>query len=76
MGGIRQFMALSVLLFFSDWIFEDKPIRFAIVVLFASMIHASAIIWLPIVFVVSGKAGNLKTILIAQKFQCKKIEDV
>lgn len=65
MGGIRQFMALSILMFFSDYIFENKPFRFAIVVIFASFIHVSAIVWLPIIFVVHGRPGNVKTLLVA-----------
>lgn len=65
MGAIRQFMAIAVLLFFSDWLFNDKLLRYAVVVLFAATIHTSAIIWLPIIFAVRGKAGNIRVVLIA-----------
>lgn len=62
-NGIRQFIAVTLILFFSDWIFEKKIVRICVVILLAASIHSSALIMLPIVFVVQGKAFNWKTIL-------------
>lgn len=62
-NGIRQFIAVTFILWFSDWIFERKLIPSCIVILIASTIHTSSIIMLPIIFIVQGKAFNKKTIL-------------
>ena len=62
MNGIRQFMAVSLILFFSDYIFEKKYLKFLIVVLIASRIHPSAIVWIPAMFIIQGEAWNWKTI--------------
>lgn len=63
MNGIRQFLAVALLLYFADWIFQKKYLKFLVVVLLAYTIHVSAIIWLPIMFVVHGKPFNKKTML-------------
>lgn len=62
-NGIRQFIAVTLILMFSDWIFEKKYIHICIVVLIAATIHTSALIMLPIVFIVQGEAFNKKTII-------------
>lgn len=62
-NGIRQFTAVTFILFFSDWIFQKKYIRFCLVVLLASTIHSSALLMIPILFIVQGEAFNRKTIL-------------
>lgn len=64
MNGIRQFMAITIILYFSDYLFEKKYIRFLIVVLIAFEFHASAIVWLPMMFVVQGKPWRLKTLFV------------
>ena len=63
MNGIRQFLAVSLIIFFSDYIFEKKTIKFLIVLFIAYKIHVSAIIWLPAFFVVQGKPWNPKIIM-------------
>lgn len=63
MNGIRQFLAVALILYFVDWIFEKKYLKFILVVLVAISIHMSAIIWLPAVFLVQGKPWNRKTVL-------------
>lgn len=62
MNGIRQFTAVTLIVFFSDWLFEKKYIRFIFIVLIASTIHISAIIWVPIMFAVQGKPWHFRTI--------------
>lgn len=64
MNGIRQFMAITIILYFSDYLFEKKYIRFLIVIFFAFEFHSSAIIWLPMMFVVQGKPWRLKTLFV------------
>lgn len=65
MGGIRQQMAACVIFYGIDWLFESKNIRFVVLVLFASTIHFSAIIWIPILFVVQGKSFDKKTVMLS-----------
>lgn len=65
MNGIRQFFAVALILYFVDYIFEKKYIKFVLVVIVASLIHISAIVWLPAVFIVQGKPWNRKTIALS-----------
>lgn len=62
-NGMRQFLALCIVLFFADFIFEKKYIRFVIIVLIASFIHVSVLIWIPAIFIVQGKPFNLRVII-------------
>lgn len=62
-NGIRQFIAVTWILLFSDWIFQKKYLKICIVILVAGTIHTSALLMIPIVFIVQGKAFNKKTIL-------------
>lgn len=61
-NGIRQFVAVTFILFFSEWIFQKKTIKFFIVVLIAATFHSSALIMIPIYFAIQGRAFNLKMI--------------
>ncbi len=62
-NGIRQFLAMAIIIVNSRFLFEKKYIQMIIVVLIASTFHASMLIMLPIIFIVQGKAWNKKTIL-------------
>lgn len=61
-NGIRQFIAVTLILLFSDWIFEKKYISFFVVVVIAATIHSSALLMIPIMILVQGKAFDKKTI--------------
>lgn len=63
MNGIRQFLAISLILYFSDYIFDRKYLKFLIVVLIAYFIHSTAIIWAVGIFVIQGKPWNTKVII-------------
>lgn len=63
MNGIRQFLALSLILYFADYIFDKKYVKFLVVVLIAYFIHTSAIIWAAAVFIIQGKPWNKKVII-------------
>lgn len=63
MNGIRQFMAACIVFLFSDSLFKRRTLRFLLVVLLASTIHSSVLLWIPVYFVVQGKPWNLKVIL-------------
>ena len=64
-NGIRQFIAVTWILLFSDWIFEKKYIKMCIVILIAATIHSSALLMIPIIYIVQGKAFNGKTALVS-----------
>lgn len=55
MNGMRQFIVATALFFLMDWIISKKFVRFAIATLLLSTIHGSAVLMLPIYFVVQGK---------------------
>ena len=62
-NGIRQFIAVVIVLAGTKWLLEKRYIPYIILVLFASLFHQTALIMLPIAFIVQGKAWNGKTIL-------------
>ena len=62
-NGMRQFLAVSIVLFSFRYIIEKQYIKAVIVILIASCLHGSALIMLPLIFVVQGKAWNLRTVL-------------
>ena len=62
-NGIRQFTAATIIFSTLPWILRKKYVRTIIVVLLASLIHGSALIAIPFVFIVQGKAWNKKTLL-------------
>lgn len=48
LNGIRQFLAVSILFAFSEWLIEGKKIRYIILVLIVTLIHSSAILLIPV----------------------------
>ena len=61
MNGLRQFIAVVMILAVLPLMIKKKHIPVLIVVLLASTIHISALFMIPIVFIVQGSAGNKKT---------------
>lgn len=61
-NGMRQFIAVAGAFACFGLIVKKKYIPAIIIILLLSTIHASALIMLPIMFVVQGKAWNKKTI--------------
>ena len=62
-NGIRQFTAVCMTFAAFDLMVHRKYIRFILVVLIAAQIHASAIIMLPLAYIMQGQALNRKTML-------------
>lgn len=58
MNGIRQVMASALIALAWPCLQNRRPVRFALVVLLASTLHASAIVLIPLYFVISGKRYN------------------
>lgn len=63
-NGIRQFTAVTIILFATRYMLEKKYVQMIAFILFASLFHQSALLMIPIVFIVQGKAWNIRTILI------------
>lgn len=61
-NGMRQFIAASIIFASTGLILKKKYIPAIILVLVLSTIHASALIMIPIIFIVQGKAWNKKTV--------------
>lgn len=62
-NGMRQFLAVVIVVTTVPLLLERRYFSVILIVLLASMIHTSALIFLPFVFLVNGKAWNLRTIL-------------
>lgn len=62
-NGIRQFIAVAMIFAAFDLLVKKRYIPLIAVILLASTIHGSALLMIPIIFVVQGRAWNSKTIL-------------
>lgn len=63
-NGMRQFVAAAVTFAAAGLLFKKKLILYSIVVLIASTFHKSALLLIPIGFIVQGKAWNWKTLIV------------
>lgn len=62
-NGIRQFTAVVIIFAATPLMLKKKYFPLIITILLASLIHGSALLMLPIVFIVQGKPWNKKTML-------------
>lgn len=62
-NGIRQFTAVIIIFAATPLILKKKYVPLILLILLAATIHASALLMLPVVFIVQGKAWNKKTII-------------
>lgn len=62
-NGIRQFTAVVLIFAATELMLKKKYIPLIGIILLASTIHGSALLMIPIVFVVQGKPWNRKTML-------------
>lgn len=60
MNGLRQWTAAVIIYAATDLLIKKKYIKYIIVVLIASTIHATALIMIPIAFMVNDKAFTYK----------------
>ncbi|MDP4120723.1 MAG: EpsG family protein [Bacillota bacterium] len=63
MNGIRQFLAVCIIAAGFDWLLKGKTVKYILLILFASTIHNTAIIMIPIYFVIRCKPWSKKLIL-------------
>ena len=59
-NGIRQFIAVTIIFAATGWILQKKYIRTILVILFASSFHQSALLMIPMIFLVQGEALNFR----------------
>ncbi|SFL16195.1 EpsG family protein [Paenibacillus sp. 1_12] len=64
MNGIRQFLAGALLFAATKYIFDGNWKKYMVIVLIASTIHQSALILIPIYFIVRQKAWTTQTYLL------------
>lgn len=62
-NGIRQFIAATVIFACFDLLLKKRFVPLICIILLVSTIHGSALLMIPIIFVVQGHAWNVKTIL-------------
>ena len=62
-NGIRQFTAVMLIYAATDWMLDKKYIRVIAVILLASTIHGSALLMIPIIFMIQGKPWNKKMLI-------------
>lgn len=63
MNGIRQYVAVVMIFAATPWIIQKKYLRVILVILLAATVHTSALMMLPVIFIVQGEAWNKRTIL-------------
>lgn len=61
-NGIRQFIPVTILFFCIDFILKKQYGKMILIILIMSTIHGSALIMLPAIFIVQGKAWNRMTL--------------
>lgn len=62
-NGIRQFIAVAVIFWASDLLLQKKYIKYYLLVILMSTIHASALLMIPVSLFVLGKPWNKRTVL-------------
>lgn len=62
-NGIRQFTAVVLVYAATPFVLKKKYIPSILIILLASTMHQSALLMLPVMFIIQGKAWNKKTIL-------------
>lgn len=61
-NGVRQFTAVCIVFAATPLMLKKKWFPLTIFILLASTVHGSALLMLPVVFIVQGKAWNKRTI--------------
>lgn len=61
-NGLRQFLAAAILFLCVPLIAKRRYVLAVIIVLLVSQIHATALIFLPFIFIVNGRSWNLRTL--------------
>lgn len=62
-NGMRQFIAVAIIFSGFRYMLEKQYVKTILLILLASLFHGSALLMIPIVFIVQGKAWDIKTVL-------------
>lgn len=62
-NSIRQFTAVALVFAAAPFLFKKKYVSAIAIILIASTIHGSALLMLPVIFIVQGRVLNKKTIV-------------
>ena len=62
-NGMRQFIAVAIVFAGFRYLADRQYIKMILLILLASLFHGSALLMIPIVFIVQGQAWNAKTVL-------------
>lgn len=62
-NGIRQFTAVTLIYAATPLILKKKYIPSILIILLASTLHQSALLMLPVIFIIQGKAWNTRSVL-------------
>lgn len=62
-NGMRQFTAVALIFAATGLLLKKKYIPMVFVILLASTIHLSALLMIPVIFIIQGKAWNKRTVL-------------
>ena len=62
-NGIRQFVAASFIFTCIPLVARKKHFGMCLIVILAALIHSTALIYIPFIFVVNGRAWNKRTLL-------------
>lgn len=62
-NGIRQFLAVMLIFAATELMIEKKYFSLILIVLLASTLHGSALLMIPIIFLVQGRPWNKKTMV-------------
>lgn len=62
-NGIRQFTAVTITFIGIKFILDKKYAKAIVLILIASLMHQSALLMIPFIFIAQGKAWNKKTLL-------------
>lgn len=63
-NGLRQFVAVTITFAATGLMLKKKYVPTILLILLAATIHGSALLMLPIVFIIQGKPWNKKTVLL------------
>lgn len=62
-NGMRQFIAVCIIFGATDLLLRKKYIPYIIIILLAYTIHATALLMIPVCFIVQGRGWNIKSVL-------------
>ena len=62
-NGMRQFIAVCIIFAATDLLLKKRYIPYLLITLLASTIHATALLMVPICFIVQGRAWNIRSLL-------------